>query len=174
MLCWQVNLSGIGWTETAQNLKQDVQTHPHTERSIERVWWTKFQSSLLNIYFHLSGFRSSFLVIHFRYGPNSSSHCTKVRQRTYAICDSPLSRSAQRTFTLTFTPKTPFLCVNRSAIRYDSRAGAKATRYNVKCYSFGTNLKFSCSWPFQNQVRGMKRQERKTSSLNNDYKLIWT
>ena len=33
----------------------------------KRVWCTKFQSSLLNNYFRLSGFQSSLLPIHFRY-----------------------------------------------------------------------------------------------------------
>ena len=32
----------------------------------ERVWWTKFQSSLLNIYFRLSEFQASLLLIYFR------------------------------------------------------------------------------------------------------------
>ena len=31
----------------------------------ERVWCTKFQSSLLNIYFRLSGLQSLLLIIHF-------------------------------------------------------------------------------------------------------------
>ena len=34
-------------------------------RLAERVWCTKFQSSLLNIYFRLSGFQSTLLIIHF-------------------------------------------------------------------------------------------------------------
>ena len=41
------------------------------------------QSSLLNTFFRLSGFQSSVLLIYFRDGPNSSSHCTKVRHKTY-------------------------------------------------------------------------------------------
>ena len=36
-----------------------------------RVWWSKSQSSLLNIYFRLSGSQFSLLFIHFRYGPTS-------------------------------------------------------------------------------------------------------
>ena len=56
----------------------------HTSRLAERVWCTKSQSSLLNIFFRLSGFQSSFLLIHFRYYPNSCSR-SKVRHRTYLI-----------------------------------------------------------------------------------------
>ena len=33
----------------------------------ERVWWTKSQSILLNIYFRLSGFQSSLLIVYFRW-----------------------------------------------------------------------------------------------------------
>ena len=44
------------------------------ERLAERVWISTSQSSLLNIYFRLSKFQSSFLLIHFRYGPNTCSH----------------------------------------------------------------------------------------------------
>ena len=47
------------------------------ERLAERDWWTKSQSSLLNIYFRLSGFQSLLLLIHFRHGLNTCSHCTK-------------------------------------------------------------------------------------------------
>ena len=56
----------------------------HTSRLAERVWCPKPQSSLLNIYFRPSGFRSSLLLIHFRYYPNTCSH-RKVRHRTYLI-----------------------------------------------------------------------------------------
>ena len=64
----------------------------------ERVWCPKFQSSLLNIYFRLSGFRPSLLLIYFRDGPNRCSHCTEVWHKTYPICDTPLSRSSWRRF----------------------------------------------------------------------------
>ena len=43
-----------------------IHTHPHLTpcRSSwpQRVWWTKYQSLLLNIYFRLSGFHSSLLL----------------------------------------------------------------------------------------------------------------
>ena len=52
---------------------------------------------------------------------------------TYPICDSPLWRSARRSFAPSVTEialNSP-LCVNRSPVRYGFRAGAKATRYSV-------------------------------------------
>ena len=42
-----------------------------------------------NTYFRLSWFQSSPLIIHFRDGPNTCSHCTKVWHKTYPICDAP-------------------------------------------------------------------------------------
>ena len=66
---------------------------------IKKSWWTKFESSLLNIYFHLSGFQFLLLLIQFQYGMNACSHCyTKVWHRAFLICDAPLSRLAQHSF----------------------------------------------------------------------------
>ena len=70
-------------------LEQVVYKHQTSCRS---GWQRGF--SELNIPFYLSGTQSSFLLIHFRYGPNTCSHRTKVRHRTYPICDAPRSRSA--------------------------------------------------------------------------------
>ena len=68
-------------------------------RLAERDWCIKIQSSLLQIYFRLSGFQSSILLIYFREGSIRCSHYTKVRQKkNYPICDAPLSRSARRSF----------------------------------------------------------------------------
>ena len=67
-------------------------------RLAERVWCTKFQSSLLNIYFRLSCFQSSLLLIYFRDVPNRCSHCDKVGHKTCPMCDTPLLRSARRSF----------------------------------------------------------------------------
>ena len=65
-----------------------------------------------NIYFHLSGFQSSLLFIHFHYGPaNTHWRCAIVWHRCY--CDAPLSRLCSIT---EIVPKSPFLCVNRSAL----------------------------------------------------------
>ena len=87
------------WTARAQG----GTSRSHTSNIVpaklaERVWCTKFQSSLLDIYFRLSGFQPSLLLIHFRHGPNRCSHCTEVWQKTFPVCDTPLSRSAGRRF----------------------------------------------------------------------------
>ena len=92
-LCWHYP---VKWEQQRPGEAQVVNTHRTLCRSgrlTERVWCTKIQSSLLNIYFRLSGFQSSPLVIDFRYGPNRHSHCTKVWHQTYPICDAPLLRS---------------------------------------------------------------------------------
>ena len=69
----------------------------------QNVWSTKIQfQSLrfaktldLNIYFRLTWFQSSFLLIHFRHGHNSDSHHSRVWHRTYLICDALLQRLAR-------------------------------------------------------------------------------
>ena len=74
------------------------------------------------------------LPIHFRYGSITWSHYTKVWHRPDQICDSPPTFEidvAQPHSVTEVAPKSPFLCVNRSPIRYDFRAGAKAIRYCV-------------------------------------------
>ena len=54
----------------------------------KRGWWTKSQTSLLNIYFRLSGFQSSLLFIYFRYGSHlygtvhTCSHCIDQSETT--------------------------------------------------------------------------------------------
>ena len=85
-------LFGMVWTARAQG----GTSRSHTSNIVpaklaERVWCTKFQSSLLDIYFRLSGFQPSILLIYFCDGPNRCSHCTKIWQKTY-------SRSARRRF----------------------------------------------------------------------------
>ena len=50
-------------------------------------------------------------------------------QRTYSICDAPLSRSVQRSldrFVTEIAPKSWLLCQIRSPIGYGSRAGVRA------------------------------------------------
>ena len=83
-------------TGTRRSWSHTSNTAP--ERLAERVWWTKSQYSLLNIYFRLSGLQSSPLLTHFRHGPNTRSHYTNMWQRTHLIHDAPLSRSARRSF----------------------------------------------------------------------------
>ena len=50
------------------------------------------------IYFRLGVIKPSFLLIYFRYRPNTRSYCTIGWHRTYPICEAPLSRSAGRSF----------------------------------------------------------------------------
>ena len=66
------------------------------EQLAERIWYTKFQSSLLNIFFHLLGFQSLLPLFHFPYpyGPNTCSQCTKMWYRTYPIYDATHSKLA--------------------------------------------------------------------------------
>ena len=86
-------------------------------RFAERVWCTKFQSSLLNIYFRFSKFQPSLLLIYFREGSNRYSHSIKVWHKTSPICDATLSRSAKLRSVTEIAPKSPLLSVNRSPIR---------------------------------------------------------
>ena len=100
-------------------------------RLAESVWCTKFQSSLLNIYFRFSKFQPLLLLIYFREGSNRYSHSTKVWHKTYPICDATLSRSARLRSVTEIAPKSPSLSVNRSPIRYDFCSGAKTIVYSV-------------------------------------------
>ena len=66
-----------------------------------RVHWTFFKGKALGtrlIYSRLSGFQSSLLLIYLREGANRRSHCIKVWQKTYPMCDAALSRSVRRSF----------------------------------------------------------------------------
>ena len=76
-----------------------------------------------SIYFLLSGFQSSLLLIYFSDSLNGCSHCTKVWHKTYPLCDGPFSRSV----TCTFTPSQKSR--RNHQIRYDFRNDAKAIRY---------------------------------------------
>jgi len=97
-------------------------------RLAKSVWCTKFQSSLLNIYFRLSGFQISLLLIYFRDVHTSPKYNTiAVRYVT------PNFRvSAAQLHSITeIAPPQSFLFVNRSPILYDFRGGAKVIRYRV-------------------------------------------
>ena len=74
----------------------------------ERVWWTKSQSSLLNIYFRLGGFQSSLLLIHFWYSLSNCFYCSTLE------IDAAQLRSVAE-----IARKSSLLCVNRIPIRYD-------------------------------------------------------
>ena len=107
---------------------QEVHTHLTCilpARLAERIWFTKFQSSLLNVYFRLSRFQSLLLLIYFPVGIGVYTDCTKVWQKTYPICDAPLSRSAWRSLVqLLYVIE---MAPNRNpVIRFDFGGGAKA------------------------------------------------
>lgn len=90
----------IVWKATAPEHEQIVHTSKNvserlTENLAERVWWTKSQSSLReNIYFRLSWFQSSLLLIYFRHCPDTCTH--KRVAQNHPICDPPLSRLVRR------------------------------------------------------------------------------
>ena len=86
------------WTETAQNWDKSFTHIEHCAGAVGwEVWWTNSQSSLLKIYCLLSGFQSSILFIHFRYAPNTFSHCTNVwHYMTPHFRDQRLSASLSR------------------------------------------------------------------------------
>ena len=94
----------------------------------ERVWWTKFQSSLLNIYFRLSEFQAPLLLIYFR---------NVKKTIRYVTLHLEIGAAHLRSITEIAAPQS-FLCVNRRFIRYDFSAGAKAvsgimnTRLRIK------------------------------------------
>lgn len=101
--CWHEKISVIVWTAKAQKWPWNKSFSSHTSNIIvlehlaeEKVWWDECQSTLLNIYFRLSWFQSSCLLIHFRQGPNTCLHYTNVWQlKAYPTCNAPLSRSAR-------------------------------------------------------------------------------
>ena len=66
----KIAVSGMVWTASAQTgTSRSHTSNIVPERLVGRVWWTKSQASLLNIYFRLSGSQSPLLLIHFHYGP---------------------------------------------------------------------------------------------------------
>ena len=104
-------------------LEQVVQSHTSNiapERLAERGWCTKSQSSLLNIYFRVSGFQSSLLLIHFCYGPNTCLHYTQEWYRISSICDSPLQTPVRRSFTYRNRAKIRSIWVSRKLPTYPS------------------------------------------------------
>ena len=112
----------IVWAATARGGKGRSHTSNIVPaRLAESVWCKKKLHSPL--YFLLSGFEPSLLLIYFSDSLNGCSHCTKVWQKTYPLCDVPFSRSAMRSF-------TPAQKSRRNhQIRHDFRGDAKAIRY---------------------------------------------
>ena len=98
-------------------------THIHTSNIMlawlaNRVWCTKFQSSLMNIYFCLSRLQSSFLLIYFHDSPNRCSHSTKVwHKNLFNMWHSTFEISAvQLRSTTKIMPKSLFLCVTEALL----------------------------------------------------------
>ena len=102
------------------------------ERLAERVWCTKSQSSLLNIYFRFSGFQSSLLLIHFRCGSNASSHCHKKWQKFIRYVTF-FFQNWRRAASFRYRNRAEIcsLCVNNSTSRYSFHVGARAIRHTV-------------------------------------------
>ena len=75
------------------------------------------------------------------YGFSACAKAIRDSMNTYPISDSPLKRSARRSFALLLrcseiAPKSPFLCLNKSCIRSGFRACVEAIRYSVN-FSLG-------------------------------------
>ena len=96
----QKRLSGVLWTATTQGgASRSHASNIAPARLAERVWCAQFQSLLLNICFLSEGFRPrSYILNYFLDGPSGCSHFTSVWLKTYLIFDTPLSRSARRSF----------------------------------------------------------------------------
>jgi len=60
--CRHEKLSGRARTVMAHGTNRSHTSNIAPERLTERVWWAKSQSSLLNVYFRLSGFQTSVLA----------------------------------------------------------------------------------------------------------------
>jgi len=101
------------------NLKPEIREIQDPEKptddpqaSCRSCWFSNSQSSLVKIYFRLSGFQSSFLLFTSATVRLFTLH-HKVWHRTHPICDAPLSKSARRSFAFVtfFAPKSSFFSV---------------------------------------------------------------
>ena len=112
---------------------------------------------LLNIHAVYYSITISYLKLKFVTFPVVSGQLSECRHEklpvqcnTYPICDSPVQRTARRSFaplTEYVAPKLPFFCVNRSPTRDGFRAGAKAIRQqSMNTYSI-------CDSPVQRSTR---------------------
>ena len=87
----------------------------------------------LNIYFRLSGFQASLLLMYFRHGPRAK-HVFTLQQTiaaNYPICDAP-SRSARRSFVPPQKSRRSdgSYVWTEAAIGYGFRTGAKVIQYS--------------------------------------------
>ena len=120
--------SPVQYEQQRPGAAQVVHTHQTLimpKRLVDKVWCTKFQSLLLNIYFRLNGFQSSLLLIYFRNSPNRCSQCIKVWHRTYRMSRSTFEIGVAKLRTVTeIVPPQPFMCANKSPIRCHFRSGS--------------------------------------------------
>ena len=100
------------------------------KRLAERVLSTKFLFSLLNIYFCLIGYQSSFLLIHFLYGSNCHDNGGTETCQSY---EDPLSSTfktgAGQLRSIFFS--TVFMCEQKPNLIWISFPGARASWYTV-------------------------------------------
>ena len=101
------------WSVNFRDLNFHNSTYTFDIQLAERVWYTKSQSSLLNIYFRFSGIQSLLLLIYFGEGPNS---CLSWCRYAPKYGTDPM-RYMRLHFTEIAPPK-PLLCVNSRTIRY--------------------------------------------------------
>ena len=151
------------WTATGQTGSRSHTSNIVPVGLAERIWWTKPQSSLLNIYFRLSGFQSSFLLIHLYgtlYGTNTSSNCTKAWHRTSPICDSSLKRSARRSI----------VPLQKSRRNHHSYVGTEAL--SGKVFVLAQTL-FWIVWTGELEGHKKKKKSHWASGINNLFLLLY-
>ena len=96
----------------------------------ERVWWTKYESSLLKIYCLHSGFQSSLLFTHFRHVPNTCSHCSKVCHYT-----TPHFRDQRRAASLSRDRNRAEITVPMCEQKpYPEEFSCRRKRYLLECF----------------------------------------
>ena len=98
----------------------------------ERVWGTKFQSTLRNIYFRLRGFNFSLLLLFFCCGPKAGSHAGEERPWQKPISTNFKIGVPQLRSVTEIAPKRSFLCLSRNSIWYGFRVCSRVIRYCVK------------------------------------------
>ena len=94
-----VKSSSVWYEQQGLWVAQVVHTHQTSCRLSRPRGFGALNSSPRSwIFTSVFGLQPSLLLIHFRHGPNRCSHCTEVWQKTFPVCDTPLSRSAGRRF----------------------------------------------------------------------------
>ena len=117
----KIAVSGMVWTASAQTgTSRSHTSNIVPERLVGRVWWTKSQASLLNIYFRLSGSQSPLLLIHFHYGPFTLHQSV--------VPDLLMWHSTFEIGTAQLHPVC--MCERINPTRFSFRAGARAILYH--------------------------------------------